>query len=210
MTFIQQEHHRFYDDDGTNETDSTPLAAQDANISRVTGLNTLLRFSLYNSHTGSNRNNAYYFCYSLEGGGWANVEANSSVVCMSPSSKLVESSDCTQRLYGEGHSFDVTNSGQEDGDGHTATSSHFKNAVLEVVYCFQIRSSDVGMGSSITFCVYSAGTDTGFVTMATTPAITVINPQGKIYFWFQNWQRQNGILRPPGYGKVLKPQLEGI
>ena len=33
---------------------------------------------------------------------------------------------------------------------------------------------------------------------------------GRVFFWFQNWKRLNGILRPPGHTQKAKPKLAGI
>jgi hypothetical protein len=147
----------FGDDDGTNESDNTFLGAKNSNQTLPADVNYRFRVSVSNTGTKSASGLQLQLEYNYDGGGWNPVNASSSIVRMSASTKLTEGSSCSERLAGA-QTFDTTNAGQEDNDGLTATNNLSNGEEQEADYCFQIRSGDVAAGKNIVLRVTNAGT----------------------------------------------------
>ena len=110
--------------------------------------------------------------YNLNGGGWNDVNAASSVVRSAPTSGLTEGGDTTDRISGTGTFEDYA--GQDDTDGYTTDGSRLGNEYVNAVYAFTIISSDVADEDTIVLRLWdTVNADAFDINQQTNPTITV-------------------------------------
>lgn len=156
---LSQEHFRIRNDDGS-ESAASWVVAEDTD---ATGANALLvdtnyrvRFSIEDTASGVESNVSLQLRYQLNGGGWNNVNATSSVVRSFASTQFTDGADCTAQLTdptGGGGSFITNNDGMDEVDGLSGGANldfvEGTNDYTETEFCFQIRGVDVNDADTI-------------------------------------------------------------
>lgn len=150
-----------FNDDGTDETDSTSKAGIGVDITgQALDENFLVRFVVDENAGNANANYSCQLEVRLEGGAYQNVNGSSTIARSFDSTKLTEDADTTQRT-GSG-TFLTANMGQDDVDGTAGgqTPDYVGNDEAEFVFCIQGRSADINGGENIEVRLAVADIDT--------------------------------------------------
>ena len=154
---LNQDAFRFRHDNGSEAVDGALwIAAANTAIARIANINTRLRFSISNTGDMAKNNLQCQLQCSHNSGSWFSVDDTSNVVRMSASIHLIDGADITQQLNGA-LTFDISNSGQDDGDGRTAANTLAIATRIEVEFCFEIRRADVSPLDTTDFRVTASG-----------------------------------------------------
>lgn len=167
-----QKAFRGRNDDG-NETTATWKAAQNINWNQAKDVNLRIRLEVQETAGCAKANfTTIQLQYNLNGAGWVNVSASSSVVRSSASPNLADGASTTNQLtvgtgtFVGGGGFDEVNGVAGSSAMDVSASGHF-----EVEYCVQIRSADVANGDTIQLRASDGGS--AFAAYDATPSITV-------------------------------------
>lgn len=168
--------YEFFNDDGTDETDSTSAAARNTSLDMGVGTanQKLIRVQLYNDNNklGTETFN-WEYNNTTQATGWTAISAASAHVRAVNSTKLTDGGDCTNRLTTRSGTFVTNNNGIcEDGSG--TAYSHTAAYYSETVLCFYLVATDVADNDSIDIRVVEASSDT--ITYTNTPNLTVDEP----------------------------------
>lgn len=147
---MEQTSIQVFNDDGTDETDSTSKAGVGVDIiDQALDENLLVRFLVKETAGFANANFKPQIQVRLNGGTYQDVTGSSTIARVFDSTKLIDGNDCTQRI-GSG-SFLSANAGQDDVDGTAGKNAinYVGNDEAEFVYCFQVRSADVNGGDNV-------------------------------------------------------------
>jgi len=156
---MEQHSIQVFNDDGTDETDSTSKAGVGVDITgQALDENLLVRFLIKETAGNANNNYGVQLEIRLNGGTYQSVTDLSTIGRSSASTKLVDKDDTTQRI-GSG-TFVATNEGQDEVDGATGKAGMAGNDEVEFVFCFQIRSADVNGGDNVEVRCAAADIDT--------------------------------------------------
>ena len=147
-----QDSIQVFNDDGTDETDSTAKAGVGVNITdQALDENLLIRFLLKETAGNQGSNKSARLEVRLNEGTYGLVSGGTLVARSFASTKLTEGNDTTQRI-GSG-TFVTPNAGQDDINGVAGSSvcDFAGNDETEFVYCVQILSADVNAGENVDF-----------------------------------------------------------
>ena len=143
---IDQFSIQLFNDDGTDETDSTSKAGVGVDIvNQALDENILVRFLVKETAGNAASNIRPQLEIRLNGGTYQNVTGASTIGRSFDSTKLTDGDDTTQRI-GSG-TFVTDNNGVDDANGAAGATSFVGNDEAEYVYCFQVRSADVSAGN---------------------------------------------------------------
>lgn len=174
---IDQFSIQLFNDDGTDETDSTSKAGVGVDIvDQALDENILVRFLVKETAGNAASNIRPQLEIRLNGGTYQSVTGSSTIGRSFDSTKLTAGDDATQRI-GSG-TFVTDNNGVDDSSGATGPTSFVGNDEAEYVYCFQVRSADVSGGHNVEVrldpATIDAYTDTEIkITIVTTDDIAV-------------------------------------
>ena len=140
---ITQDSIQLFNDDGTDETDSTSKAVVGADIiDQALNENILVRFLVKETAGNAASNVRPLLQIRHNGGTYQNVTGSTSIGRSFDSTKLTAGADTTQRIGGG--SFVTDNNGVDDISGATGPTSFVGNDEAEYVYCFQVRTPVIG------------------------------------------------------------------
>jgi type II secretory pathway pseudopilin PulG len=161
-----QDSFRSRNDNG-DETTSTWTAAADTNWTQMVDKNFRVRFLVQETAGVAEPDKTFQLEYNLNGGGWNDVTAASSVVKATATANVMNGVDTTQQL-GSGI-FVTPNAGFDESDGQVGgTSLDFSGGdEVEVEFSLQIVESDVSNGDTIELRVK------GLDSYSNTPTVTV-------------------------------------
>ena len=127
-----------------------------------------IRFLIQETNNLARANFGAQLQYNLNGGGWNNVNAASSIARSSASSVVADGADTTANLLGSG-TYITNNDGFDDVDGLSggANLDFTGNDEVEVEYSLQLRSADLSEGDTVQFRI--AGLDAYNQTPTVTP-----------------------------------------
>lgn len=151
-----QEIYRWRDDDGTNETNGTWLAAAnntyDFDVSSG-NVDARLRFSVAENGGADETSRTYPLEFQINGGTWNVLGAATTGCIYYDSTKLTNGNNTTEQLAGPG-TFQSSNGGQcEDGTVDAFVLS--ANADVEFEYTIRFVAADLDDGASLNFRVQS-------------------------------------------------------
>lgn len=152
---------RFYDDDGTNETNHTVKAAIDTDITnQALDENLLIRILLDETAGIAEANLKPALQVSLNSGAFQDVTDISTIARSFGSTGLTDGGDTTQ-IIGVGASYLLVNQGQEDVSGVAGGTAcdWAGNEECEFVYCVQILSADVSASDTVDFRISDGQVD---------------------------------------------------
>ena len=158
---MRQFHFQFFNDDGTDETDSTTKAAIDTDITgKNVDENFLVRIVVDETAGNANTNYTVQLQARVNGGTYQSVSGGSTIAQAVDSTKLTDGNDTTQRT-GSG-TFLIPNAGQDDVNGRAGSAAldFVGNDETEFVFCVQIIGSDVAEGAVLDFRLDPGDIDT--------------------------------------------------
>ena len=158
---MRQFHFQWFNDDGSDETDSTTKAAIDTDITgQAADVNILIRFVVDETAGNANDNYSPQIQRRVNLGTFVDCSAVSTIVHASPSTKLVDGDDTTQRV-GSG-TFITLNSGQDDQNCKAGgqTPDYVGNDEAEFVYCIQLIGADLNNDDEIDIRISDTNIDT--------------------------------------------------
>lgn len=151
---FDQDGFRFRNDDGS-EAAATWKANLNTNATVIIGQTFRLRFLVQETAGGTNAE-GFKLQSNLNGAGWNDVTASSTVAKIVASTGLTEGGDTTQQL-GAG-TFQTDNDGQEDGDGTTTNTAETKASKdIELEFAVQLLDADVDDTDEVQFRVVKSG-----------------------------------------------------
>lgn len=157
---MSQDSIQLFNDDGTDETDSTSKAGVGVDITgQALDVNLLVRFLVKEIAGNANSNYKPQLQINLNGGTYQDVDGASTIGQSSNSTKLTDGENCTQRI-GSG-TFVTENDGVDDVNGAagSAAVTFVGNDEAEFTYCFQILSADVSAGEFVRVRISDAQID---------------------------------------------------
>jgi hypothetical protein len=173
-----QDSFRGRNDDGTDETDGTWKAAVNTNWNQIHDENFRVRFLIEELNDLADADVEFQLQYNLNSGGWNDVNASSSVMRSSASTKLTDGENTTEQMSGPG-TFITTNAGVDEVNGLAGGSAldftTTPNQEVELEYCLQLRSADVTGGDTIQLRLVEEA-DKALSSYTNTPSFTVGNP----------------------------------
>jgi hypothetical protein len=170
--------YRWFDDLGTDETDSGTLAAAsttfDFDVSSG-NVEAQLRCNVSESGGTNASSQTYTIEFNIGGAGWNPLGAASTGCIYHDSSKLTDGNATTERLAGGG-TFEGT-SGQVE-TGVSSAKAILKNNDSEFVYTVTFVAADLADSDSIDFRVVGSAGGKDAVTMTVTPNATITKTAG--------------------------------
>lgn len=166
---FRQHQIQVFNDNGTDETDSTSKAAVGVDITgQALDENLVVRFLVQETAGNAQANYKPQIQIRLNGGTYQVIDAASTIGRASASAILVDTEDSTQRI-GSG-TFVSPNAGVDTGDGVAGQNAlnFVGNDETEFVYCLQIRSAEVNAGDNVEFRI-----DPAFIDVYGDPEIKV-------------------------------------
>jgi hypothetical protein len=171
---LDQAHFRGRNDDG-NQTGATWKAAEDTNWSQAVDANFRVRFTLDETAGVAVISQNYQLQYNLNGAGWNNVDAASSVVRSSASPHVADATVTTNQLTAPAGTFE---GGEfDEGNGIAGTGAIGAGNFTEFEYCVQILSADVVDADTIQLRLLAA-TSGALDAYTQTPTVTVSEAAG--------------------------------
>ena len=170
--------YQWYDDDGTDETDSSTIGSvSSTNDFDVSSGNVLAQLRCNVSESGGSNaaSQTYTLEFNIGGAGWNAIGAASTGCIYHDSSKLTDGNATTERLAGGG-TFSGT-SGQVE-TGVSAARIINSNNDCEFVYTVAFVAADLTDLDSIDFRVVGSAGGTSAVTMTVTPNATITKTGG--------------------------------
>jgi len=181
---MRQFHFQFFNDDGTDETDSTTKALIDIDITgQLTDENFLVRFVVDETAGNANTNYSCQLQVRNNVGTYQPVTGSSTLARSFDSTKLTDGNATTQRT-GAG-SFITTNKGQDDVDGAAGGQSpdYLGSDECEFVFCVQARNVDLADLDELDFRLDPADIDTFAVAFG---RVTISKPAGAVPLFFDH------------------------
>jgi len=157
---MRQDAIQLFNDNGTDETDSTTKAGIGVDITdQALDENIVVRFVVQETAGFANANFRPQLEIRLNGGTYQAVNATSTIGRSSASTVLVDQEDTTQRV-GSG-TFLTPNEGVDEVDGRAGLNgiNFVGNDEAEFAYCFQVRSADVSGGDNVEVRIDSGSID---------------------------------------------------
>ena len=157
---FRQDAIQLFNDNGTDETDSTSKAGVGVDITgQALDENILVRFLVQETAGNPQANYKPQLQIRLNGGTYQSVDGVSTIGRSSASPVLVDGEDTTQRL-GSG-TFLTVNEGVDEVNGVAGKNAmnFVGNDETEFVYCFQVRSADVSGGDNVEVRISDATID---------------------------------------------------
>lgn len=144
-----QDSYRARNDDG-NESSSGASYKAAANTAWMQLPDENFRIRLLVQETaGTSETRGFQLQVSLNGGGFTNVTASSSIARSFASAHFADGDDTTAQM--SAGSFIVDNNGMDENDGITGTTAFTGNDEAEYEFCVQIRSADTKYGDRVRF-----------------------------------------------------------
>lgn len=163
--------YRFFDDDGTGESDQSALGTGNNQLlDRQTGTTNrfCVRIELYNDN-GKSGVETWNWEYSYDSGAWTTISTTSNVIRCYDSSLLTDGGSCTQRLSSS-TPFLAANEGVDETGAIESVSVGAGDYLENLLSCY-IVDADVADGKTIDIRVTEGSGDT--ITYTNTPALTV-------------------------------------
>lgn len=159
--------------DNGSETTATWKQPLNTNWTQAMDVNFRIRFLIQETNNWLRNDFSAQLQYNLNGGGWNNVNAASSVARSAASASLTDGDDTTQQLGGG--TFISNNDGVDEVDGASggANLDFAGSDEAEVEYCLQLRSADLSEGDTVQFRI------SGMDIYSQTPTVT---PQFPTHF----------------------------
>ena len=173
----------FFNDNGTDETDSTVAGAgRNGTLDMGVGAanQKLIRIQLHNDNdkVGTETFN-WEYNNTTQTTGWLPISTGSAHIRAVDSTKLTDGEDCTNRLTTRAGVFVANNNGvSEDGAG--TSYSHTATYYSEQLLSFYLVAADVDDNDVIEIRVVEVSADT--ITYTNTPDLTVNEPSARRIF----------------------------